>query len=87
MTIDQLVHVAREALLLALLVAAPVLVTAWLVGVLIGVAQAATQVQEPVVGLVPRIVAVALVLLVMSPWIGAQVARFGGAVMAAIGTV
>ncbi len=71
-----LLHVTREALVVALLVSAPPLVAALLVGAVTGVLQAATQVQEPSIGVVPRLVAVLVALGVTAPWIGARVARF-----------
>lgn len=74
-----LLQVVREALLVALLVSAPPLGAALAVGALTGVLQAATQVQEPSVGVVPRLAAVLVALAVAAPWIGARVARFAGA--------
>ncbi len=71
-----LLHVAREALVVALLVSAPPLAAALAVGAVTGVLQAATQVQEPSIGVVPRLVAVLVALAVAAPWIGARVARF-----------
>jgi type III secretion HrpO family protein len=71
-----LLHVGREALLLALLVSAPPLGAALVVGAATGVLQAATQVQEQSLGVVPRLVAVLGALAVAAPWIGAQVVRF-----------
>ncbi len=71
-----LLHVAREALVVALLVSAPPLAAALLVGTTTGVLQAATQVQEPSIGVVPRLFAVLVALGVTAPWIGARVARF-----------
>ncbi len=71
-----LLHVAREALVVALLVSAPPLAAALAVGAVTGVLQAATQVQEPSIGVVPRLFAVLVALGVTAPWIGARVARF-----------
>ena len=71
-----LLHVAREALVVALLVSAPPLAAALAVGAVTGVLQAATQVQGPSIGVVPRLVAVPDALGVTAPWIGARVARF-----------
>ncbi len=71
-----LLHVVREALVVALLVSAPPLAAALVVAAVTGVLQAATQVQEPTIGVVPRLVAVLLALAVAAPWIGARVARF-----------
>ncbi|HEX9307009.1 MAG TPA: flagellar biosynthetic protein FliQ [Anaeromyxobacter sp.] len=70
-----LLHLAREALLVVLLVSAPPVGAALAVGLVTGVLQAATQVQEPSIGVVPRLVAVLGALAVASPWIGARVLR------------
>jgi len=58
---------SREAMRMALLLGGPLLATALLVGLLINVGQTLTQLHEPVVGLIPRLVAVALVLLMILP--------------------
>jgi type III secretion protein S len=71
-----LLHVGREALLVALLVSVPPLGAALLVGAVTGVLQAATQVQEPSVGVVPRLAAVLGALALTAPWIGARIVRF-----------
>ncbi len=77
MTADPvLLHVGREALLVVLLVSAPARAAALLVGLATGVLQAATQVQEPSIGVVPRLVAVLVTLAAAAPWIGARVVRF-----------
>jgi type III secretory pathway component EscS len=75
-------HLGREALLLALLVSAPPLGAALLVGLVTGTLQAATQLQEHAIGAVPRIAAVIAALLVFAPWIGARLARFAAEVLA-----
>jgi flagellar biosynthesis protein FliQ len=71
-----LLHVAREALFLVLVVSAPPLLAALLVGLATGVLQAATQVQEQALGVVPRLAAVLGALAIAAPWIGARVVRF-----------
>lgn len=71
-----LVHLAREALALVLLLSAPPLLAALGVGLVTGVLQAATQVQEPSIGVVPRVAAALGALAVTAPWIGARTARF-----------
>jgi flagellar biosynthesis protein FliQ len=60
---------SREALRMILLLGGPLLVAALVVGLLVNVGQTLTQLHEPVVALVPRLVAVALVLLVILPWL------------------
>lgn len=74
-----LLSVGREALLLVLAVSAPPLLSALAVGLVTGVLQAATQVQEPTVAVVPRLAAVLGALALAAPWIGARVVRFSAA--------
>jgi flagellar biosynthesis protein FliQ len=72
MTIVDLTHVidwSREALRMSLLLGGPLLAVALLAGLVINVLQTVTQLHEPVVGLVPRLVAVLLVLLAILPWL------------------
>lgn len=71
-----LLQLGREALVVVLLVSAPPLGAALLVGLVTGVLQAATQVQEQTLGVVPRLVAVLAALAIAAPWIGARVVRF-----------
>ena len=68
-------HLAREAILVVLLVSAPPIGAALAVGLVTGVLQAATQVQDPAVGVVPRVAAVFGALAVASPWIATRVLR------------
>ncbi len=65
----QVVDWSREALRMALMLGGPPLLAALAVGLLVGVAQTLTQMHEPVVGLVPRLVAVLLVVLAVLPWL------------------
>jgi len=75
-------HLGREALVLALLLSAPPLAAALLVGLVTGVLQAASQLQEHALGAVPRIAAVTAALVVAGPWIGGRLARFAAEVLA-----
>jgi flagellar biosynthesis protein FliQ len=77
------VALGREALLLVLLVSAPPLLAALAAGLLTGVLQAATQVQEPALGVVPRLAAALAALGVAGPWIAARLVRFAQACLEA----
>ena len=70
-----LLHLVREAILVVLLVSAPPIGAALVVGVATGALQAATQIQEPTIGVVPRLVAVLGALAVASPFVGARLLR------------
>lgn len=75
-TLELVLQVAREGLLVALLVSAPVVLIATLVGLVVAFLQAATQLQEQTLAFGVRLVAVALALLALGPWMGAEIVRF-----------
>ena len=77
-----ILHLAREALVLALLLSAPPLLAALLSGLVTGLLQAVTQVQDPALGAVPRIAAVLATLAIAGPWIAGRLAAFAGEVLA-----
>jgi flagellar biosynthetic protein FliQ len=62
------VDLARNAIMLALLSAGPMLVVALLVGLTVSVLQAVTQIQEQTLAFVPKLVGVAVVFLLALPW-------------------
>lgn len=79
-----LIDWSREALRLSLLMGGPLLAVALAVGLLIGIGQTMTQLHEPVVGLVPRLVAVTVAALVLLPWLVAQWVGFTGPLFEAL---
>ena len=62
------VDLARNAVMLAILIAGPMLVVALLVGLTISVVQAVTQIQEQTLAFVPKLVGVSAVFLLALPW-------------------
>ena len=62
-------EVVQRAAMLGLLMASPLLVTALVVGVAISLLQAVTQIQEQTLTFIPKLVAVAGVLVLTLPWI------------------
>jgi flagellar biosynthesis protein FliQ len=71
-----LVALGQEAVLVVLLLSAPPLLAALAVGLVTGVLQAATQVQDASLAVVPRLAAVLAALGVAGPWIGGRLVRF-----------
>jgi flagellar biosynthesis protein FliQ len=69
MDLTQAIEWSRVALGMALQLAGPLLAAALVVGLLVNIGQTLTQLHEPVVGLVPRMVAVTLVLVMILPWL------------------
>lgn len=68
MTQDYIVTLAKQALMLTLLLSAPMLIAALVIGLLIGILQAVTQIQEMTITFVPKIIGVFLVLVLFLPW-------------------
>lgn len=68
MTPEFVTGIGKETIEVILLVSAPVLVAGMVVGLLISVFQAVTQIQEMTLTFVPKIIAVFLVLLGLAPW-------------------
>jgi flagellar biosynthetic protein FliQ len=68
MTPESIMGFGQHALYVAMLVAAPSLLTALAVGLLIGVIQAATQINETTLSFIPKLIAMALVGLITGPW-------------------
>ncbi len=68
MTPEFVVGFARQAMELALLMAMPMLGVGLVVGIVISVIQAATQIQESTLTFIPKVVSIFLALLVAFPW-------------------
>ena len=67
---------AQEALFLVAAVSLPVVAIAALIGFLVAAFQAASQIQDPTVAHLPRLLGVIAVLAVAGPWMAHQVAAF-----------
>jgi flagellar biosynthesis protein FliQ len=63
------VDLARNAIMLALLIAGPMLLVALIVGLTVSVLQAVTQIQEQTLAFVPKLVGVSAVFLLALPWV------------------
>ena len=66
----------REGLALLGLVGAPLFAAAIIVGLVVGVLQAATQVNDPATGFLPRAAAAVIVCWAAGPWMAERLARF-----------
>ena len=74
MTPEYVINLGSEAIKLTLMVSLPLLGVGLVVGLLVAVLQATTQVQEMTLSFVPKIVAVLLTMLATSPWIIQKIA-------------
>ena len=68
MTQDVVVNLATSALTLAFKVAMPMLGAGLAVGLLVSIFQAVTQIQEQTLAFIPKVIALAAILLLLGPW-------------------
>jgi len=76
MTPESVIEFGQHALYVAILVAAPLLLTALAVGLLVGVIQAATQINEMTLSFIPKLIAMATVGLITGPWMLRTLVQF-----------
>jgi len=68
MTTDTVLELTRQALIVILSLSLPILLTALVVGLLVGVFQAATQINEMTLSFIPKMIAVVIAILILGPW-------------------
>lgn len=87
MSIEAITRVLREGLLLILILSAGPMLASMLVGFIVSVFQATTQIQEQTLSYVPKLAAVFVTLAIMGPWILAQTVKFTVVIFDSIATV
>ncbi len=87
MTPDFAINLCRKAVQTVLLCAAPMLIVGMVVGLMVSVFQAATQIQEQTMTFVPKIVAVFVTLLIFSPWLLRVIITFSRGILETIATL
>lgn len=65
---DMAIQIGRDALYMVMLVSAPMLGLGLLVGILVSIFQATTQIQEQTLAFIPKIIAVFVAILIFGPW-------------------
>jgi flagellar biosynthetic protein FliQ len=68
MTPEMVMTIAERALVITLMLAAPMLLAALVTGLVIGAFQAATQINEQTLSFIPKLLAMALAIVVAGPW-------------------
>lgn len=84
MSPDTVVELGHQTLWIVVLLAAPVLLTALAVGLIIGMFQAATQINEQTLSFVPKLAVLALTLFIAAPWMLTVLLDFTRGLLAAI---
>ncbi len=75
-SVDFVIELMRQAIITTLWLAAPALVSGMVVGLIIGLFQAVTQIQEQTVVFVPKLIAMVLVLTFTLPWLINQIVQY-----------
>jgi flagellar biosynthesis protein FliQ len=84
MTSQQVIDIGTRALIVCAKVAGPFLVVVLAIGVVIGLLQSVTQLQEPTLTFVPKLVGAAVVIAVSGNWMLATMVSFGHDLMASV---
>lgn len=89
MTPDTVIAIIRQALEVGILVAGPLLLASLLMGLLVSIFQAATQINEMTLSFIPKLLVMFIVLVVMGPWsvqlLVDYVARLFGSIPSLVG--
>lgn len=76
MTSGEILDFLRDALMTALIIAAPILIVSIGVGLVVSIFQAATQINEQTLTFVPKIVAISILLIAAGPWMLSVLTQF-----------
>ncbi|MGE5590542.1 MAG: flagellar biosynthesis protein FliQ [Bacillota bacterium] len=87
MTEEYVMALGREALVTTLLVGAPVLGLSLIVGLLVSIFQATTQLNEATLSFVPKILAVLLAILIFGPWMMTVMLQFTSRIFTSLPTL
>lgn len=82
MTAQDAIEIATNALILTAKIAGPFLLVVLAIGLIVGLFQSVTQLQEPTLSFVPKLVAAALVIAVAGPWMLDELVSFGHGLIA-----
>jgi flagellar biosynthetic protein FliQ len=87
MSPEMVIEIGRKAVQTVLLISAPMLLSGLIIGLIVSIFQAATQINEQTLTFVPKIVAVLVALLLFGPWIMNVLLTFSTGIFEGIATV
>ena len=73
---DTVINIATQAMMLALKIAGPVLLLGLIIGLLVSIFQAVTSIQEQSLSFIPKIIGVAVLIVVLGPWMLSQLVSY-----------
>jgi len=69
MNAQHVLTAGQQALYMLLMVAAPIIIVVLIVGLIVSILQAATQVNEPTLSFIPKLIAALVALIIAGPWL------------------
>ncbi len=84
MTPQEVMTMGQEAVYIAMLISAPLLLTALAVGLAVSVLQAATQINEMTLSFIPKLIAIFAMLIMAGPWMLAMITDYMARILAGI---
>lgn len=82
-SVSEALDLARQALILTLQLAAPILLVGMAVGLVISLLQAVTQIQEQTLSFVPKMIVMGLAVMLFLPWLSTKIFDFARAMFVA----
>ncbi|MBJ80578.1 MAG: flagellar biosynthetic protein FliQ [Myxococcales bacterium] len=73
---DFIIHITNESLLLVIVVCGPPIVLSMIIGLMVSLFQAVTQIQEATLTFVPKMIVIFGTLAALGPWLGSMLLRF-----------
>jgi len=87
MTDELVVDICRRAVQVTLMVSGPMLLAGMIIGLIVSVFQATTQINEQTLTFIPKIVAVFATLLLMTPWMIHTMTTFASSIFTSIASL
>ena len=85
MTPESAVQLIRDAMIMTIWLAAPLLLIGFVVGVIVSLLQVATSIQDAAVGTVPRLAALLGGFLLLLPWMLSRITTYAGSILGDLG--
>ena len=86
MSDEFVIEICRRAVQVTLMVAGPMLLAGMIVGLIVSIFQATTQINEQTLTFIPKIIAVFMTLLIMTPWMIHNLVTFTNGILSTIAT-
>ena len=87
MSQDEVISLSLEAMVLAMKIGMPLLLVGLVLGLVVSVFQAVTQIQEQTLAFIPKVIGLAVVLVIGGPWMLDQVVTYTQELYSSIPTV